>query len=203
MEKATIPRRSILHLLTERKVIFSIALASGFAAVISVLLMMNAGWAFLTFNSNNFSSLSQQLLSNSSLLASANISASSLASFLNGELSLSLTVQQSLFVFLPLLAIAGAFMVITAFYLKSKNKKVASYGVAFAVIFSLLFFIGTLVYLPIAPSNVSVFFSYLGMFTGNVLEMVAAYVLLFAYVILGLLASVLGFYRLMLSRGNE
>jgi uncharacterized membrane protein len=170
-----------------------------------MLLILAAGWNFVTFNASAFSSTYLQPLSNSSFLVSQGINstqATYLQEIYSGLYSLSTVLQQSLLVFLPILAIVGAFMMLTAFYLRSKSRKTLSYGVIFAMVFSLLFFIGVLIYLPIAPSNVAVFFSYLGSFTGNALELGAAYVLLFAYVVLGLLASIFGLYRLLLSHEN-
>ncbi len=205
MEKTGGSQRKTWHKLMDRNVVFSLALASGVAAIIAVLLILNSGWSFVTFNSSTFATTVQQFNNQTyiSQLGLNSTEAANAITVLEGESTLAVAIQQSLFVFLPLLTIAGAFMMVTAFYLRSRKRKVASYGVAFSIIFTLLFFVGLLIYLPIAPSNVSVFFSYLGLFTGAAVEMVAAYALILVYVILGALASIFGLYRLLLVHENQ
>jgi hypothetical protein len=195
MEKSTVSRHLKLSSAGQNpNLSFVIALLSGIFALLSAVLLTISGWSIITLNSANAQSLISQYLS------SSNSTLQQAAQELQYLLQITTLVGQSLvYLFLPLLAIAGAFMILTAFYLRSKNKKRVIYGTALALVFSLFVFIGLVAYLPFSPATVSALFTYIGTFQGgNSGEIMAAYGLFMAYIVFGLAAAIFGLYRVAL-----
>lgn len=188
MEKPATAHHNKWHFLAESRFLFSLAIVSGLCAIAAVLLLIYVSFGALSFNSTSFENTMAPYLN------STNSSVSSFVTFVE---QINTLTADALYLFLPLLGISGAFMLITAFYLKSKNRKTVFNGVIFSIIFSLFVFVGVLVYLPFSPGTVGFLFAYLGSLQGA--GLIAAYALFLTYVVLGLLCAVFGVYHLSLT----
>ncbi len=177
------------------KITFSLALIAGLCAVMAAVLILYASWSAVTFNSSSFYSQAQQILASTYGNTSANYTQGiTAASFL---ISLTVGVKNASLLFVPIVAIAGALLLLTAFYFRSRYKRTVLYGTIFAAVFSMAAFIAILSVVPISSDTVAVLFGYLGTYSGtNALVVALAFGLFLAYMVFGLLAAAFGIYRL-------
>ncbi|MCL4400728.1 MAG: hypothetical protein M1348_01960 [Candidatus Parvarchaeota archaeon] len=187
MERSPASHINKLRKLTGSKFLFVLSLLSGICALSAVVILTYVSWGALTFNAASFQSVVAPYLNSTN---------STLSNFIGFVEQVNTLTADSLYLLLPLLGIAGAFMLLTAFYLKSKSAKTLTQGVLFSFVFSLFVFLGILFYLPFSPGTVGFLFAYLGSMNGA--GLIAAYALFLAYVVLGMLCGVFGLYRLVL-----
>ncbi len=158
---------------------FVFALVSGIAAIAGGLTALVGNWSVVTFDQGALNSLLQ------------NTSNATLQSYLSILSQGAVSLQEALLLLVPLMVIAGTFMIISAFYLRSKNRERVRIGMIFTVIFSMFVFIGILVYLPFNTLAVAILFSYLGFNNTTVsASSIAVYALFLAYIILGILSPI-------------
>ncbi len=208
--------KSALRFLRNRLFLFWVAIASGASAIISGLLYLYSGWWTLGLTPASLTSLEQTI--NSTYATNATL-AQELLVLVSQGYTAGITIRDGLFVLVPLLVIAGAFMILSAFYLKSRSKEMSFTGSVFCTIFSVVVILGLMVYFLISPLTISELFGYIGAFglqnsslsssltqtggTYNSSEFIEAFSLWLAYMLLGLLAAIAGFYRAYKSRSWE
>ncbi len=173
-------------LLSKKRVPFIFGFIGGIAAIISGIVALVGNWSIVTFNPSSLTALYNQLIANSSSTNSTNL-ANYISLLSQGAVSL----RNALLLYVPLVVIAGAFMLLAAFYLKSGDKRNTKFGIIMMIIFSMFVFIGLMVYLPFNPIVISILDSYLGFNNGtNSAVAIATYGLFLAYFVLGMLAAI-------------
>ena len=90
----------------------------------------------------------------------------------------------------PLLIIAGIFMIVSAFYLKSKDSENRHFGVFLTFLFSIFAVLGLLIYIPFNSLAVLILV-YLPLTTLGAV----AYALMVVYIVLGLIAGALALVK--------
>ncbi len=182
---------------------FYLALSSGISAIIATIATVISAWSILTFDLASFQSAANQYLSY--LYNSSNATALQYGQYLTSVTqSTVLTLRSAFSIFIPLLVISGLFMIIAAFYLRSKDSKKVFSGMIFTIFFSALVFIGIIVYMligtatnnPTISTTVAMLFSYLGSYptSGNP-YIVIMYVFFTAYFVLGIISAMVSVYR--------
>ena len=180
---------------TNRKLSFSIAFVSGAVAIIAALLVLYAAWGAINFDATSFYNSAQQYLAqvypgvNNSNYTQGIQAVAFLA-------DLTVGIKNAALLFTPLVLISGIMMLLGAFYLRSKNRKAVLYGVIFSAIFSMSAIVGVATFVIVSPQTVSVLFGYLGTFSGtngSIVEI--AYTLFIFYILLGVLSTIFGAYR--------
>ncbi len=177
--------------LTKPGFAFVSALISGIAALAAAIIAIASNWSVIVFNSRVFTGLLSQYANQT-----GNSTAQQIAYYILGVEAGAKSLQSALFVFTPLLIIGGAFMIVAAMHLRSKDHDKLVIGGIFSVVFSSLVFIGLMAYVPFNSLAVSVLFSYLGNYSvSNGAFALSVFILFFVYFILGLMAGLSALYR--------
>ncbi len=160
--------------------VFITAVVSGIIAMLSGILTIVSNISILTFNSQSvLSTLNSTGAVNSTTTAYLDLAFNGISS-----------VKDGIIVLGPLLIIAGIFMVISAFYLKSKNKETRNFGVFLTFLFSVFALLGLLIYVPF-NSLVVLILVYLPLTTlGQI-----TYGLFIIYIVIGLLTGALALLK--------
>ncbi|EFD92980.1 MAG: hypothetical protein BJBARM5_0275 [Candidatus Parvarchaeum acidophilus ARMAN-5] len=168
--KATKEKTEITKILKS----FWVALISGILAIISGILVIIGNISILTFNSQSvLNALNSTSALNSSTEAYIGLAFNGISSVKNGVIVLA-----------PLLIIAGVFMIIAAFYMKSKIPQNRRFGLFLTFLFSIFALLGLLIYVPFNSLAVLILI-YLPLTSIGL----AAYIIMVIYIILGLLAG--------------
>ncbi|EEZ92471.1 MAG: hypothetical protein BJBARM4_0950 [Candidatus Parvarchaeum acidiphilum ARMAN-4] len=157
---------------------FLLAIVSAVVAMASGILTIIGNLSILTFNSQSI------------LNAAANSSNSTTLQYLDLALNGISSVKNGVIVLGPLLIIAGIFMFIAAFYLKSTNKENKSFGTFLVFLFSVFALLGLLIYIPFNSLSVLILV-YLPLSTVGAIT----YGLIIIYIIIGLIAGAISLLK--------
>lgn len=157
---------------------FILAIVSGVIAAISGILTIVGNLSILTFNSQSVLSAAANT-SNSTTLQYLSLAVNSISGVKNGIIVLS-----------PLLIIAGVFMVIAAFYLKSKSRETRTFGVFLVFLFSLFALLGFLIYIPFNSLSVLVLVYFPLTTIGKI-----AYALMIIYMVIGIITGAIALLK--------
>ncbi len=153
---------------------FSLAVSSGVVAIISGILVIVSNISILTFNSQSvLNELNSTSAVNSTTAAYISLAFNGISSVKNGIIVLA-----------PLLMIAGIFMIISAFYLKSNDLKNRRFGVFLTFFFSLFAVLGLLIYVPFNSLSVLIL-----VYLPLTAEGSITYGLFLGYIIIGIAAG--------------
>ncbi len=171
----------------KRFISFILAMLSGITAIASAVAALVINWGILVSNTGTLSSNIYNSLLNVYGYLNVTVNTSQVLQYAQNLATVESYLQQGLFVFIPLMIIAGAFMIVSAMFIKSKNKERERMGTIYTVIFSILTLIGFMVYLVLNPTAFIALFSYLGS-GGSTAYLV--YGLFMSYIILGVLSTI-------------
>jgi hypothetical protein len=151
---------------------FILAIISGAIAISSGILTVVGNLSILTFNPQSV------------LNAAANTSNSSTLQYLSLAFNGISSVKNGIIVLGPLLIISGIFMIIAAFYLKSKNRETRNFGIFLTFLFSIFALLGLLIYIPFNSLSVLVLVYFPLTVLGSI-----AYALIIIYIVMGIAAG--------------
>ena len=157
---------------------FLLAIVSAVIAMASGILTIIGNLSILTFNSQSI------------LNAAANSSNSTTLQYLNLALNGISSVKDGVIVLGPLLIIAGIFMIIAAFYLKSANKENKVFGTFLVFLFSIFALLGLLIYIPFDSLSVLILV-YLPLSTLGAIT----YALIIIYIVIGIIAGAISLLK--------
>ncbi len=197
MEKSASEHHTKPHWVLNWKFTFSLAVIAGICAIVAAILILYVSWSAITFNSASFLSEAQRILVAEYGNGTANYTSGvSAAAFI---VSLTAAVKNAALLFIPLAAISGAMLLLTAFYFRSRHRKTVLYGTIFAIIFSMAAVVSILAVVPISSDTVATLFGFMGTYSGtDAFLMALAFGLFMAYIVVGILTAIAGVYRLSL-----
>ncbi len=196
MEKSTSERHTKLHWALNWKVTFSLALTAGLSGLSAALLMLYTAWSSITFASSSFYTEAERILA--STYGNGSVNYTNGLQYVTGVINLTNGIKDGALLFVPLAAIAGALLVVTAFYFRSKRRKTVLYGCIFSAVFSMVGMASILAVVLLSPNTVANLFDYAVISSSTGGYAVPAFGLLLASMVLGLFALIFGVYRLSL-----
>jgi hypothetical protein len=187
MEKAEDHRQHSKHgsVLHDARLPFILTLVSGLSAIASAISALAYGWGLLTTDTSSLYSQYCGALVGAGTNATYNASQTAVCTVI---IALD-KIAASLYIYVPLLIIIGAFLVFVSVYYRGEMQSKKWIRSAFSIVFSVSGFVFIMLYLPFESTVIAALFSFIGTYV----LVLATFV---AYVILGVAGGIMGFYQL-------